>query len=221
MRKQHGGSLPSGVVVDATLSAMTQRRRDQSPRPRGRPGVRPPARSRRRATSRSSSTAATRARIAARPTRRSRSCATASASACATCSGSGRSPAATSRAAPPTSPSPRRTTTSFWDAHVKLMTRSATLTEDDLASVATDLRRRRGHGRCAPGPRARRGRHRERARERRARDADVLHQRPPLRRPVGRRVAVGGDAGLARPPRALGRGRLRELGAVDRRAAAR
>ena len=29
--------------------------------------------------------------------------------------------------------------TTFWNAHVKLMTRSATLTEDDLASVAKDL----------------------------------------------------------------------------------
>ena len=28
---------------------------------------------------------------------------------------------------------------SFWDAHVKLMTRSATLTEDDLASVADEF----------------------------------------------------------------------------------
>ena len=27
----------------------------------------------------------------------------------------------------------------FWDAHIKLMTRSATLTEDDLQAVASDL----------------------------------------------------------------------------------
>src|SRR5262245_34441153 len=33
-----------------------------------------------------------------------------------------------------------RDETTFWAAHVKLMTRSATLTEDDLASVAADLR---------------------------------------------------------------------------------
>jgi hypothetical protein len=39
----------------------------------------------------------------------------------------------------------------FWDAHVKLMTRSATLTEDDLASVADQVRRRRGHRTRRPG----------------------------------------------------------------------
>ena len=110
----------------------------------------------------------------------------------------------------------------FWRAHVELMTRSQALTEDDLAAVVRDLG-------LAPGDAATAARARarvdadvdERAPERRARDADLLHQRPALRRRLGRELARRRDAGLARPPRALRRARLRELGAVDRPAAAR
>ena len=118
-------------------------------------------------------------REAARPLRRR---------ACATCSASGRSPAATSRAAPPTSRSRAPDEDGFWEAHVKLMTRSRDAdrgrprqrSPQELGVTGRDWRRPAGAG-CA-----RRRRHRERQGERRARDADVLHQRPPLRRAVGR-----------------------------------
>ena len=81
-----------------------------------------------------------------------------------------------------------------------------------------------------PGPRARRprrgraggparegagrGRREERARERRDDHADLLHQRPPLRRTLGRELACRRDARHARSPHALGRARLRQLGSV-------
>ncbi len=79
--------------------------------------------------------------------------------------------------------------------------------------------------RCADDPRgpgdgARRRRHRERPRERRRIHADVLRQRPPLRRPLGRKLAVRRTARLARSPHPLGGARLRGLGALGRRAAA-
>jgi NhaA family Na+:H+ antiporter len=86
---------------------------------------------------------------------------------------------------------------SFWDAHVKLMTRSA---DADRGRPRERRRRDSASTRTRPGarPRARRGGHRECTRERRARDADLLHQRPALRRSLGLRVAVRGVAGLAR-----------------------
>ena len=113
----------------------------------------------------------------------------------------------------------------FWDAHVALMTRSETLTEDDLRAVARRSRRR---------PRTRRGR-RERPGARKARvDADEQSARasgvmitPTFfingRRydgAVGRELVRRRDARLARPSRALRRARLRQLGAVGRRPAA-
>ena len=49
-----------------------------------------------------------------------------------------------------------RDSDSFWDAHVKLMTRSATLTEDDLVAVASDAARAGDRaGRPSPGCAAR------------------------------------------------------------------
>ena len=113
----------------------------------------------------------------------------------------------------------------FWDAHIELMTRSHELTEDDLRAVAVHFgvdgqQDEGGEGRRASRPRAGRCRPAQRARQRRDDHADVLHQRPPLRRAVGRKLVPRRDARLARPSRALGRARFRELGAVDRRAAA-
>ena len=78
----------------------------------------------------------------------------------------------------------------FWSAHVALMTRSPTFTEDDLRAVAGELRLDgaepdRGT-RCADEAQAARRRgHRELARQRRAFHTHVLHQRSALRRPVG------------------------------------
>ena len=106
------------------------------------------------------------------------------------------------------------------------MTRSETLTEDDLTAVAAGSRRsprrhrRRQRERPRARKRARRRRRDERAGERRDVHADVLHQQPPLRRAVGRELVLRRDARLARPSRALGRARLRELGAVGRHPAA-
>ena len=98
----------------------------------------------------------------------------------------------------------------FWHAHVALMTRS-----DDahrgrprrvVAGARLPPRDRRGQRRAA-ARRARDGRRRgERTRERRARDADVLHQRPALRRSVGRerrcpkRCSARSATGCTRPP---------------------
>ena len=88
-------------------------------------------------------------------------------------------------------PDPKR----FWDAHVKLMTRSEMLTEDDLVAVAARPRRRRptaGRRTTRRGSRAKArvdADEASAARERRAVHADLLHQRPPLRRTVGRKLA--------------------------------
>ncbi len=95
----------------------------------------------------------------------------------------------------------------FWDAHVALMTRSETLTADDLRAVSDGLGLAEGtpeadaaHARAA----ARVDRHRQRAGERRVHHADVLHQRREVRRPLGReRVQRRADR-IARPPRPLG-----------------
>ena len=109
---------------------------------------------------------------------------------------------------------------SFWRAHVTLMTRSPTLTEDDLAVVAADL----GLGdddaaEAAARAAGRRGRA-QRQGERRAGHADLLHQRPALRRRLGRELVPRRDARLARAP-GPGRGaRLRRLGALGRPPAA-
>ncbi len=88
------------------------------------------------------------------------------------------------------------------------------LTEEDLDSVARGpggerARLRRGRG---AGEGASRRRRRERARERRAVHADVLHQRPPLRRALGRELVRRRDARLARPPRSLGGARASRAG---------
>ena len=73
----------------------------------------------------------------------------------------------------------------FWDAHIKLMTRSETLTEDDVNAVARDLGVAadcgppddpRGYPREGAG---RRGRGQRRG-ERGDRHPDLLHQWPPL-----------------------------------------
>ena len=109
-------------------------------------------------------------------------------------------------------------------AHVKLMTRSEVLTEDDLSrwrwtsgcETATRPTTRRGRARQGAGRRRRS----ERAGERRADHADLLHQRPPLRRAVGRERLRRRDARHARSPGPLGGARLRELGPVGRRPAA-
>ena len=124
----------------------------------------------------------------------------------------------------PTSRSPPPTRRRSGVAHVELMTRSATLTDDDVTRsprscrLAADAASRRTRSRGAKPASTRTSASAQR--ERRARDADVLHQRPALRRHVGRSVARRGDAGLARASRAFGGRRLRELGAVDRRPAA-
>ncbi len=55
------------------------------------------------------------------------------------CSAIGLSSASSLPAAPPNWWSGPRIPKRFWDAHVKLMTRSETLTEDDLLAVARDL----------------------------------------------------------------------------------
>ena len=60
----------------------------------------------------------------------------------------------------------------------------------------------------------------ERARERRDVHADVLHQRPALRRAVGRELVLRRHARHARPSRPHRRARLRQLGTVRRRPAA-
>ena len=113
----------------------------------------------------------------------------------------------------------------FWSAHVSLMTRSRTLTEDDLRAVADDLRLGDNPPDVAAalearGPRARRRGRRQLARQRRALHAHVLHQRPALRRPLGRGLVHRRHAGLARPSRAHRGAGVRELGAVHRRVAA-
>ena len=87
-------------------------------------------------------------------------------------------------------PTPER----FWDAHVALMSRSTSLTEEDLGAVAqelglAELRDRRGGPDPRRGPRSSRHRCLERLCERRALRAHLLHQRPPLRRCVGRELA--------------------------------
>ena len=68
----------------------------------------------------------------------------------------------------------------FWDAHVALMTRSETLTEDDLLAVARDLGLSRddtekAHEAARQAKDARRGRYGERASKRRPHHADLLH----------------------------------------------
>ena len=108
----------------------------------------------------------------------------------------------------------------FWRAHVTLMTRSPSLSEDDLAVVAADLGL--GDDDAAEAARAgagRRGRA-ERQGERRAGDADLLHERPALRRGLGRELVPGRDARHARAPGPGGGARLRRLGAVGRPPAA-
>ena len=80
------------------------------------------------------------ARTAVPPTGESPRCANSWANACAMCFATARSRAASSRAAPPSwSSRPRRPTNSGARTS-SLMTRSRTLTEDDLHAVARDLR---------------------------------------------------------------------------------
>ncbi len=73
----------------------------------------------------------------------------------------------------------------FWDAHIKLMTRSETLTEDDVKRRRARPRRRRRlrpAGRSGGYPRegaGRRGRGQRRG-QRGDRHPDLLHQWPPL-----------------------------------------
>ena len=77
----------------------------------------------------------------------------------------------------------------FWAAHVKLMTRSEVLTEDDLIAVAQDL-----GVKDDDDPPAQKAALLAKARvdptklgggQRRPDRADILHQRTPVRRPVG------------------------------------
>ena len=114
----------------------------------------------------------------------------------------------------------------FWDAHVELMTRSETLTEDDLRAVAGDLdlawRGRPRKPRRPPGA-PRRG---SRPTSSSARASGVMIT--PTFFINGRRYdgpwdessLVRCDARHARPSRALGRARLRQLGPVRGRPAA-
>ncbi len=73
----------------------------------------------------------------------------------------------------------------FWDAHVTLMTRSDTLTEDDLHAVAESLGLTRLDADTARGVAARAAqrvdaRYRQCACQRCALHADLFHQRAPL-----------------------------------------
>ena len=70
----------------------------------------------------------------------------------------------------------------FWDAHELLMTRSGELTEDDLRAAADllGIPRKREQRIRGEGGRACAARRRQRQGERRVRDADLLHQQPPL-----------------------------------------
>ena len=108
--------------------------------------------------------------------------------------------------------------TEFWDAHVALMTRSPTLSEDDLAAVSARPGSRprespdRGRGSSAPRPRARRGG------RRRVRGPAACATRrrssstAPLRWSVGRELVLRCDARLARPSRARRRARISPAG---------
>ena len=110
----------------------------------------------------------------------------------------------------------------FWQAHVELMTRSETLTEDDLRAVGRDL--------GLAGDAAREGARQRKARvaadERSARASGVMIT--PTFFINGRRYDGPWDEssladamlGTARPSRARGGARFRQLGAVCRRAAA-
>ena len=113
----------------------------------------------------------------------------------------------------------------FWDAHVKLMTRSDDVsTEDDLARRRARPRRRRPTKRStrgAPGASAcRRATSRARARAASRVTPTFFINGRRYDGPWDESSLSRGDAGLARPSRALGGARLRELGAVDRRPAA-
>ena len=120
----------------------------------------------------------------------------------------------------------RRRPDEFWSAHVSLMTRSRTLTEDDLRAVAAGSAARATDDRSsaeadAPTAKARV-------------DADVASSHASgvrftptffingaaLRRPVGRGLVHRRDAGVARTSRARRRAGIRELGAVHGRDAA-
>ena len=135
--------------------------------------------------SRWSNMAAMPARIAAPPMTASPRCATNSASACATCFVTARSPAAISRAAPPNWSSTATIPSSSGMSISLLMTRSETLTEDDLRVAALELGLSQQDLDAEADARqarqgARRRRHRQRARQRRHDHADLLHQQPPL-----------------------------------------
>src|SRR5688500_7591569 len=105
------------------------------------------------------------------------------------------------------------TTGEYWRAHGAPMRRRPRPRQGGPArpaaarAGAAGLAHRAGDG--AAGPR-------RCPRKRRARLAHLLHQRPALRRPVGREHARRGDARHARAPRAERRARLRALGALDR-----
>ena len=81
----------------------------------------------------------------------------------------------------------------FWDAHVALMTRSAMLDRGRPACGRQDLGLARedpeqAEGSCPARQGARRCRCRQRPHQRRDDHPDLLHQPPPLRRPLGREL---------------------------------